>query len=553
MASSYTSNNRIEKIGTGEQAGTWGSTTNTNFDIIDKAINGVGSITLSGVEDDLTTSDGDKDSSGLFKVLKLGGSPSGSHKLRIRPNSVQKLYFVANSSGQTVEIGQIDDNANFSTSTNSVSVADGKTAIIYADGGGATAAKVRSIETGSDEFTEDVTIKTDDGALLTLQTRDTTVTDGDVLGALQFQAPDDTDGKTGDADGSKVTASIVGEADATFNADTNSTDLVFKLATDGDAAEKMRLTHEGDLNLITDGKSINFGADSEIQLTHHADTGLKIKHTATADDKPVILTLQTGEQDIQNGDVLGAIEFQAPDETTGTDAQVSAGRIEVQSEGDFSATNNAAMIVFKTGEDGTNAGTPLERFRIESSGSCGIAADGSTTTNHLRVGASSDLLLFHESDINKIVSGSGNHPIAIQSNSGEYMANFGVNGAVTLYHDNVSTLETSSTGISITGNLSVSGAIVANGDVTAFSDERLKSDVKTIDNALDKVMNMRGVSYTKQAEKGIGVIAQEVEKIIPEVVTDGEYKSVAYGNIVGVLIEAIKEQQKQIDELKKDK
>ena len=67
MASSYTSNNRIEKIGTGEQAG-WGSTT-TNFDIIDKAINGVGSITLSGTSDDLTTSDGDKDSDGLFKVL----------------------------------------------------------------------------------------------------------------------------------------------------------------------------------------------------------------------------------------------------------------------------------------------------------------------------------------------------------------------------------------------------------------------------------------------------------------------------------------------------
>ena len=64
---------------------------------------------------------------------------------------------------------------------------------------------------------------------------------------------------------------------------------------------------------------------------------------------------------------------------------------------------------------------------------------------------------------------------------------------------------------------------------------------------------MRGVSYTKQAEKGIGVIAQEIEKVLPEVVTDGEYKSVAYVNIVGVLIEAIKEQQKQIDELKKDK
>ena len=89
--------------------------------------------------------------------------------------------------------------------------------------------------------------------------------------------------------------------------------------------------------------------------------------------------MQTGEEDIQQGDVLGAIEFQAPDETTGTDAQVSAGRI-VQSEGNFSATNNAAMIVFKTGADGDSAGTPLEKFRIESSGSCGIAADGSTTS-----------------------------------------------------------------------------------------------------------------------------------------------------------------------------
>ena len=107
--------------------------------------------------------------------------------------------------------------------------------------------------------------------------------------------------------------------------------------------------------------------------------------------------------------------------------------------------------------------------------------------------------------------------------------------------------------ISNTGTITTGGAITASGDITAFSDERLKSDIETIDNALDKVMNMRGVSYTKQAEKGIGVIAQEIEKVLPEVVTDGEYKSVAYGNIVGVLIEAIKEQQKQIDELKKDK
>ena len=54
MASDYTANTGIEKIGTCEQAGTWGATTNTNFDIIDRAINGVGAITLSGTTHTLT-------------------------------------------------------------------------------------------------------------------------------------------------------------------------------------------------------------------------------------------------------------------------------------------------------------------------------------------------------------------------------------------------------------------------------------------------------------------------------------------------------------------
>ena len=99
-------------------------------------------------------------------------------------------------------------------------------------------------------------------------------------------------------------------------------------------------------------------------------------------------------------------------------------------------------------------------------------------------------------------------------------------------------------------SLSVTGSVTASSNVTAYSDERLKTDIQTIDNALDKVTQLRGVSFTKDDERSIGVIAQEVEKVLPEVVFDGEYKSVAYGNIVGVLIEAIKEQQQQIDDLK---
>ena len=109
--------------------------------------------------------------------------------------------------------------------------------------------------------------------------------------------------------------------------------------------------------------------------------------------------------------------------------------------------------------------------------------------------------------------------------------------------------------------LDVSGTIRATGDVIAYSDARVKENVETLDGALDKVMKMRGVSYNKigEQEKKVGVIAQEILEVLPEVVSQDETGtySVAYGNISAVLIEAIKEltntvkeQQKQIDELK---
>ena len=65
---------------------------------------------------------------------------------------------------------------------------------------------------------------------------------------------------------------------------------------------------------LADSSVIYFGADQDVTLTHVADVGLKLKSVATADDKPIILTLQTGETDIAASDVLGKIEFQAPDE-----------------------------------------------------------------------------------------------------------------------------------------------------------------------------------------------------------------------------------------------
>ncbi len=106
------------------------------------------------------------------------------------------------------------------------------------------------------------------------------------------------------------------------------------------------------------------------------------------------------------------------------------------------------------------------------------------------------------------------------------------------------------------GGRSLNGDFVATGNVTAFSDERLKENVETIESALDKVAQMRGVTYNYKSElndgqRGTGVIAQEMQQVMPEVVQEGEYLSVAYGNLVGVLIEAVKELKEQLDNCKK--
>jgi len=100
------------------------------------------------------------------------------------------------------------------------------------------------------------------------------------------------------------------------------------------------------------------------------------------------------------------------------------------------------------------------------------------------------------------------------------------------------------------------GAFTATGNVTAYSDITLKENIELIPNALDKLQSLRGITYDRtdldSDKRHTGVIAQEVEEVLPEAVETNEdgIKSVAYGNMVGLLIEAIKEQQSQINSLK---
>jgi hypothetical protein len=131
MPSTYTNNLGIELPANGELDGVWGDVVNENMDILDRAINGVLSLSLSGTSSTLTTSDGAL-SNGQYKLLLLTGSPSGTHTITLSPNDSQKIYFVRNTTAQSVVFTQ--------GSGGDVTIATGDSGIIYANGAGAGAA-----------------------------------------------------------------------------------------------------------------------------------------------------------------------------------------------------------------------------------------------------------------------------------------------------------------------------------------------------------------------------------------------------------------------------
>ena len=133
-------------------------------------------------------------------------------------------------------------------------------------------------------------------------------------------------------------------------------------------------------------------------------------------------------------------------------------------------------------------------------------------------------------------------------------------GAINLYHDNTVRINTRSDGARVTGEFS------ATGDVIAFvSDERLKTNIQPLENALDKVLQLSGFTYTFNETAGslgfnteethVGVSAQQVQAVLPEAVkpapVSGDYITVQYEKIVPLLIEAIKELSAKVDALEK--
>jgi len=318
-------------------------------------------------------------------------------------------------------------------------------------------------------------------------------------------------------------------------------------------------TVKGNLDLLDDGAIIKIGADDDLQITHSGSAATIDNNTGNLElqvDASAVINLkdQDGDQMI-SANSNGGVELYH--NNTKRLETVAAG---AKTTGTFEVTGASTL----TGAVTAAAGVTVDNLTLVNGG------------NEIDV-ASGNLLLDVEADI-ELDANSGN---VILKDNGTTFATFvntsagpgnnlilksGTTTAATFSGANVTfagttassgNLSTSGTltvaGTSdLNGNVDVAGTIVASGNITAFSDMNLKSDIRTIDNALNKVCDLRGVFYTKDGEAGTGVIAQEIENILPEVVQNGEYKSVAYGNIVGVLIEAIKELRNEVKSLKEN-
>jgi hypothetical protein len=220
------------------------------------------------------------------------------------------------------------------------------------------------------------------------------------------------------------------------------------------------------------------------------------------------------------------------------------------------AASNKYVSIFTGGTLAAN-----ERLRVTGIGSVGIGTTNPTQTLHVQgnaritgglydsnnnVGAASSVLISTGAGVSWSAPSSGGATLN-NSPSGTYYPT--MSSAIS---GSFSTAFISSTALTFTTS---TGALSAT-QFTSLSDETQKTNITRIANALDLVMQMNGVRYdwTDGHNTGsIGVIAQEMERIIPEVVStnDRGLKTVSYGNLVGVLIEAIKEQQVRIEELER--
>jgi hypothetical protein len=595
MASTYVNDLRLEEIGTGEKSGSWGTVTNTNLELIAEAFSYGSEAIADASTHTITVADGSTDEARSLYLKCTGGGQACT--VTLAPNTLSKVWIIENATSYTLTFSQGSSGAN-------VAVSAGQVKMIATDGGGASAGIVYDLladlsvsgdlfvantlnvagDTASGDTaavgyasadgiivtgqgsTSDVTLKNDaDGTVLTIPTGTTNV---DIVGdvtASTINADGDTSASDNAAMGYTSAEGLIltGQGstnDVTIKNDADADVLVIPTGTTNvdivGVATAATFEPDGDTS-SGDNAAIGYTSAEGLILTGQGSTSdVTFKNDADA----TVFSIPTGTDDILFPDNAKAMFGDGSDLTAhwdGTDAHITvAGTLNIDGSGETMATfvddgavtlyhnGTAKLATSSTGVDVSDSSNT--QFTVTSTGGIGSIEVGSATSNQafidLKTPSSDDFDVRLASN-----AGGAGGSLAIAggtftlSGSGETMATFVDDGAVTLYHDNSVKLATTSSGVTVTGT------------VTETSDFRLKSNIETIDSALDKINQMRGVYFDKEGVRSLGVIAQEMQSIIPEAVvedqTEDKYLSVAYSSLTGVLIEAIKELSDKVKEL----
>ena len=289
-------------------------------------------------------------------------------------------------------------------------------------------------------------------------------------------------------------------------------------------------TIDGNLDLLDDGAIIKIAADDDLQLTHSGSVG--------------DITCSTGALDINAGTVN--IKDEASSETMASFVSDGAVTLNHDNTARFATASAGCEVTGTLSVSGTSA------FTGAITSNNGVIVDN-ITIDGTEIDLSSGSLTLDIAD-SLIIDVDGSD-ILLKDGGTQFGAFRNTSGNLFIQSGSTTAATFSGANVTFAGTLA-SGAITSTGDITAFSDERLKTDIKTIESGLDKVSKMRGVTFKRDGKLNSGVIAQELEKIAPELVktADDEMgtKSVAYGNMVAYLIEAVKELKVELENHKKN-
>ena len=436
MASSYTTSFGIEKIGSGEQSGAWGTTTNHNLDILDR-IASYKAVGLSGSTHTLTVREASPESGtenlqdGMYRVVKFTGALGANNTVTVAPNTTAAYFIMINATTDSGSSGPYSVILTQGSGAN-ITIENGKSAVVYMDGAGSGAAVI--------------------DALSNLQLATITAS-GDITSSGTFNALGDTAASDKAAVGYTSAEGLILTGQGSTNDVTIKNDAdadVLTIATGGTSVDIVgdvtasTLNADGDTS-ASDNAAIGYTSAEGLILTGQGSTNdVTINNDADAD----VITIATGGTNV---DIVGDVTAS----TLNADGDTSAG--------------DAAAIGYTSAEGLILTGQGSSYDVTIKNDADTIVAVVPTGTDDLRflddakveLGSVGDLQIFHDgsnSHINE--GGTGNLKISTSqldilggSDGGETMATFVDDGAVTLYHNNVAKIATTAAGATITGTL----------------------------------------------------------------------------------------------------